>query len=99
MWDELGMSRHYHLKELSRKRGYYSIPTQQGLSSFLIGLGHGPSQLLVGLDGSNPRIRRQTELKAYGLQKLTAYFTAPDETAAAARLATLEIRDRFGRPG
>jgi acyl carrier protein len=30
---------------------------------------------------------------------LAAYFTAQDESAAAARLAILEIRDRFGRPG
>jgi acyl carrier protein len=97
MWDELGMSRHYQLKELSRKRGYHSIPAQQGLSSFLAALIHRQTQLHVGLDGANPRIRPRTELKPYSLQKLTAYYTVRDGSRATALLIKPEIRDRFGR--
>jgi acyl-CoA synthetase (AMP-forming)/AMP-acid ligase II/NAD(P)-dependent dehydrogenase (short-subunit alcohol dehydrogenase family)/acyl carrier protein len=98
LWDEVGISRDYQMKDLSRARGYYTIHGRQGLSSFLTGLHHGQSQLLIGLDGSNPRIRRYLETESHQAQKLCAYLTAQTAPIPVAKLQALEVKDRFGTP-
>jgi NAD(P)-dependent dehydrogenase (short-subunit alcohol dehydrogenase family) len=68
MWDELGMSRGYSMKELTRSRGYYVIAERQGLYSFLAALRLDQPHVLVGLDGSNRHvtpIRIRIECRSY----------------------------------
>lgn len=96
MWDELGMSRGYPLKELSRSLGYYAIARMQGIYSMLAGLLYDQGQLLIGLDGSKHYIRRYTETKSYGVQKLCTYFSAVTECVNRAELQEFDLRDRFG---
>lgn len=96
MWDELGMSRGYPLKELSRSLGYYVIAPMQGIYSMLAGLLYEQGQLLIGLDGSKHYIRRYTETKSYGVQKLCAYFSAVTECVNRTELHEFDLRDRFG---
>jgi acyl carrier protein len=98
MWDELGISQHYLLKEASRRRGYQAISPSQGMVSLLAGLSARQPQLLVGLDGGNQRIRHTIAQQPYCLQALTAYFTADAGPWPAERMPALEISDRFGRP-
>jgi amino acid adenylation domain-containing protein len=95
MWDELGMSRGYHMKELSRARGYHVITLAEGLHSWLTALHHNQSHLLIGLDDANQHIRRFMELEAVPLSRLTAYFTTRDH-----RVPSLpgSAPDRFGQP-
>jgi amino acid adenylation domain-containing protein len=97
-WHEIGMSRHYKMKELASARGYYALSPGQGLHSMLAGLHQGASQLLIGLDGSKPHIRRHVAAGPYHAQKLTAYYTASRADAADLSIAALQgsvIRDRF----
>ena len=98
LWDEVGISTGYQMKDLSRARGYYTIQGRQGLSSFLIGLHHGQPQLLIGLDGSNPRIRCYLKTESYQTQKLCAYLTDQAAPISIAKLQTLVVKDRFGTP-
>ncbi|MBD2043729.1 SDR family NAD(P)-dependent oxidoreductase [Microcoleus sp. FACHB-672] len=98
MWDEMGMSRNYEMKELTRARGYYLISAEQGLHSIPIALQYHQAHTIVGLDGSNPQMLRYMETDSYALQKLSAYFTAAIKDLAATQLPTLEVGDQFGTP-
>ncbi|NEQ79178.1 MAG: SDR family NAD(P)-dependent oxidoreductase, partial [Moorea sp. SIO2I5] len=53
MWDEMGMSRGYQMKQLTQAKGYLAVGLSQGMSSLLAGLCHDQPYLMVGLDGSN----------------------------------------------
>lgn len=94
MWDEIGMSQGYQMKNLSRAKGFYTIPCSQAISSMLAGLHHDCSHLFIGLDGSNPNIQRW-QSEAVGLHKLTGYFTACSNSAAV-QLPELKIQDCYG---
>lgn len=97
MWDEVGMSRQYGKKELSRARGYLALSAGPGLKSFLVGLHLEPAQLLIGLDGGHQNIRRHTGAKPYQAQKLTAYCAANGADLPVAKLQEAAIFDRFRR--
>jgi len=95
MWDEVGMSRGYQMKNLTRLRGYYIITPQQGLHTLLASLHREQAHLLVGLDRANPNIRRYLETKPDALLELTAYLTAQADHIPIARLQDVEVPDRF----
>jgi acyl carrier protein len=94
MWDEVGMSRGYPSKALSRSRGYYALSPRQGLQSFLAGLHQPPSELLIGLDGTKPDIRRQLDGESYELLSLSAFYTSDSSV----RPVLSQLTDRFGVP-
>lgn len=99
MWDEIGMSQGYQMKEFSRAKGYFAIDKAQGIYSLLAALSHRQSHLLVGLDGTKANIERFIfTSECQNLQQLTAYFTSKIEELPASRLEELEVRDRFGTP-
>jgi acyl-CoA synthetase (AMP-forming)/AMP-acid ligase II/NADP-dependent 3-hydroxy acid dehydrogenase YdfG/acyl carrier protein len=93
IWRDTGINKGYQRQEITRAQGFYEMSLQQGLSSFLTGLYHDQAQLIVGLDGSNPKIRRFTS-EFPGLQKLTAYFTTHNG-AAVPELSDFTVCDRF----
>ncbi|NEO50820.1 MAG: KR domain-containing protein, partial [Moorea sp. SIO4A3] len=94
MWDEVGMSRGYQMKELTRAKGYYGISPLQGMYSLLAGLSHGENNLLVGLDGSKAMIQASVG-ECESLQQLTGYFTAGTSQV---KLPECLVYDRFGQP-
>ncbi|GAB3886056.1 hypothetical protein GCM10029964_049720 [Kibdelosporangium lantanae] len=57
MWTEAGMNRGAPTAA-AQSRGYLSIDVTQGLTSLLGALGQPLHHLVIGLDGSNPHIRR-----------------------------------------
>ncbi|MEH2040964.1 SDR family NAD(P)-dependent oxidoreductase [Nostoc sp.] len=93
IWRDTGINKGYQRQEITHAQGFYEMSLQQGLYSFLAGLYHDQAQLIVGLDGSNPKIRRFTS-EFPGLQKLTAYFTTHNG-AAVPELSDFTVRDRF----
>ena len=67
--------------------------------SLVAGMYAGQSHLLVGLDGSNPYMRRHCELTdatAIRAQRLGAYFTGLAPSADRIRDASLTVEDRYG---
>lgn len=98
MWDEIGMSRGYSMKELSRANGYTSITAKQGLNSFIVGLHYNQTHLLVGLDGSKNHIQRYLDEKLNYRQKLYVYFTSANESVKEKLRDSLTemLRDRIG---
>jgi amino acid adenylation domain-containing protein len=99
MWDEVGMSRDYPKKELSRARGYYSISVREGLNSLLAGLYHNQQSLLIGLNGANRHLRSHVKAKSYQAQKLCAYFTGGTDPSPLPGLEDSTVKDRFGVSG
>jgi acyl carrier protein len=96
-WKETGISKGYQMQYLTQSQGYYDMTVQQGLDSFLASLYHNQGQLMIGLDGSNSKIKRFTSLSE-GLQKLTAYYV-PKSPPNPINLADhLTLKDRFGTP-
>lgn len=93
IWRDTGINKGYQRQEITRAQGFYEMSLQQGLYSLLAGLYHDQAQMIVGLDGSNPKIRRFTS-EFPGLQKLTAYFTTSNG-AAVPELSDFTVRDRF----
>ncbi|QLE48445.1 SDR family NAD(P)-dependent oxidoreductase [Nostoc sp. C057] len=93
IWHDTGINKGYQRQEITHAQGFYEMSLQQGLYSFLAGLYHDQAQLIVGLDGSNAKIRRFTS-EFPGLQKLTAYFTTSNG-AAVPELSDFTVRDRF----
>nr|BBD17741.1 non-ribosomal peptide synthetase [Streptomyces sp.] len=92
MWDELGASRGYALKELTQARGFRLISQRDGLRSLAVALRHGPGHVLVGLDPAAPWVRSHLDAPAEPLQCLAGYVTGHPAGDAA---ATPEA-DRFG---
>jgi acyl-CoA synthetase (AMP-forming)/AMP-acid ligase II/NADP-dependent 3-hydroxy acid dehydrogenase YdfG/acyl carrier protein len=99
-WDEVGISRGYAMKILSRHRGYLPISNQQGLESFLIGLCCSSSPLWIGLSEKNPYLRGYIESKAENVGQLLAYIVKknyrdePQNTEK--HWSELVVLDRFG---
>lgn len=93
MWDETGMSQGYQMKNLIRAKGFYVMSSSQAISSMLASLQHQQAHLLIGLDGSNQNIQRW-QPEAFGLQKLTAYFTTTSSEDIV-KLPDLQAQDRF----
>jgi non-ribosomal peptide synthase protein (TIGR01720 family) len=93
MWDEIGISRGYRMKDLSRARGFEAISLRQGLLSFLAALRHDQRRLIVGLAGDNRNVRRLAETADYALEELAGFFTSRGE---AAELGSPAVTDRFG---
>lgn len=96
MWDELGMSRDYRMKELTQSRGYYIISRKQGLWSLLAALRRDRTHLVIGLDGSNENVRKHTSTELCRSQKLRAYFTPKAGGDHMDKLRRLSMEDRFG---
>ena len=94
MWDEVGMSRGYQMKELTRAKGYYGISPLQGMYSLLAGLSHGENNFLVGLDSSKVMIQGYGR-ECDNLQQLTGYFTTGTSQV---KLPEWLVYDRFGSP-
>ncbi|NET61200.1 MAG: SDR family NAD(P)-dependent oxidoreductase, partial [Symploca sp. SIO2E6] len=97
MWDEMGMSRGYQMKQLSEAKGYLPVELSQGMSSLLASLCHAPAELMVGLDGSNLNIRRFTT-PSDSLQQLTAYFSTNGKGQPDVSLSEPQVWDVVGKP-
>ena len=76
-WDEVGMSRQNALKEVARAHGYQAIAADQGLNALRVALHHNQADLLVGLDGAHPHLRRHVETGTVQARQMVAYYTAP----------------------
>jgi hypothetical protein len=94
MWDEVGSSRGYPMKELFQARGYRLLTPEQGLCSLLAGLCRAPASLIVGLDGANRRIRPHIDTGMDSMQKLVAYYTG--SASLSHELPDPVVSDRFG---
>ncbi|MEH2172001.1 SDR family NAD(P)-dependent oxidoreductase [Nostoc sp.] len=96
-WDDVGMSEGnpMHSREAAHRLGYQSITQEQGWRSLLAGLSRHQPQLIVGLDGSNPHIRRYLKTEAENVEKLTAYITTIDG-AEVNGWEQMRVGDRFG---
>ena len=102
LWDDVGMSRGYVMKDVARGRGFYAISARQGLSSLLAILQRAPGHTLVGLDGNNLHVRRLADDLSLPAQSLVGLVTG--DSNAIARLTSrssglqLGIQDRYGAP-
>ncbi|MDZ8064897.1 MAG: SDR family NAD(P)-dependent oxidoreductase [Nostoc sp. DedQUE08] len=98
-WDDVGMSEGnpIHSREAAHRLGYQSITQEQGWRSLLAGLSRHQPQLIIGLNGSNPHIRRYLKTEADNVNKLTAYITTVD-SAGLYGWEQMRVSDRFGTP-
>jgi hypothetical protein len=97
MWDEIGMSRGYLLKEASRAQGFSTVPAAKGLASLRALLARGNASAYVGLDAGRPRVRSLTAGAEQSTTELAAWYSARQDFNPAL-LERLEVRDRFGTP-
>ncbi len=95
LWDEVGMSRGFAMKELSRAQGYIPVSRAQGLRSFLAALRSREAAIWIGLDAGGPQVRRHLEGAVLPLQKLVV-ATSEAARAEAVKLAERLPRDRYG---
>ena len=98
LWDEVGMSRGYLHRELSRSRGFMTIAENQGLASLVAVLDRGPMSTGIGLDGGNPHIRRFVEPTSLVVRHLEGYLETVGQLPSEEALVETTVRDRFGRP-
>ncbi|MDB9520158.1 SDR family NAD(P)-dependent oxidoreductase [Roseofilum reptotaenium CS-1145] len=94
MWDEIGMSQGYQMKELSQAKGYCAIAPSQGLTSLLATLSQPPGYWFIGLDSTKPYIQYLLS-NCQNLQQLTAYFTSGEKWAVNP-WQDLQVRDLLG---
>lgn len=97
MWDEVGMSQGFAMKQFTQLQGYYSIPPHQGLQAFLGCLHHHQHELWIGLDSSKHNVRRYLNAPMVALQTLQGYITTANASAKSA-LGPLTLADPFGTP-
>lgn len=96
MWDEIGMSRGYAAKELSRTRGFIPLNVDLGIKSMIAGLYSGEHHLLIGLDGSNENMRPYMDPPCEPLLELVAYMELQDGVKQIEGQVPLNIMDRYG---
>jgi NAD(P)-dependent dehydrogenase (short-subunit alcohol dehydrogenase family)/acyl carrier protein len=97
MWDELGISRGYQLKERTRQGGYHILTAREGLVCLEIAAGQAEPVILIGVDPAGSLTRARIADEPRPLQRLTAAMTASTARRAAAELAGLTLPDRYGR--
>jgi acyl-CoA synthetase (AMP-forming)/AMP-acid ligase II/acyl carrier protein len=95
LWDGWESSRSEHIRELARAQGYLPIRAAEGWSTLLAALQRDETQLYVGLDGENRRIRGQIEGEHRPVSALRAYYSGPDRKAPLGALRALSVEDRF----
>jgi amino acid adenylation domain-containing protein len=95
-WDDIGMSRGYQLKSVSRARGYCAIGVRQGIASLFAAFAHAQHELVIGLDIENERIRQHLECENIAMQRMCAYFSTASGRDGCEMLGTLDLRDAFG---
>jgi hypothetical protein len=95
MWNEVGMSAGYPLKEQSRAQGFSILEARKGIFSLRALLGAGAGVAYVGLDESRPRVRAVLAGPGAEIHELAAWYAAKSDFAASA-LDRVEVRDRFG---
>lgn len=98
MWDEIGMSRGYQMKALTRTRGFHVITGKQGIQSWLSCLYHRESHCIIGLNASNPDIGKLLDSTPFALKKSTACFSRREDYGAIAKLRKAVLTDRYGTP-
>jgi hypothetical protein len=94
-WEETGISREFAGGALLRAKGYLPVSVPHGLASMLSALARSEPVLYVGLDGTNPGVRRQLATRDCARLAVAVFFSG-DERAGRAGLASLALRDRFG---
>ncbi|MFD7663696.1 SDR family oxidoreductase [Streptomyces sp. NPDC059788] len=93
MWDDLGMSRDYALRELTEARGYRVLTAREALRCLDAALGHAEPHVLLGLDPDATWIRSHLRAPAHPLWTPVGYVL----NTVAERPAT-ELPDRYGTP-
>jgi acyl carrier protein len=81
-WDGIGMSARGGMRSAAMASGYLPISVAEGLTSLRLAVRQGETNVLVGLDGRHPRIRRHLEVQAGPrLSALHVYMVADGATA------------------
>lgn len=96
MWDEIGMSRGYLMKDLTRTRGFHIITAKQGVQSLLVCLHHRESQCIIGLDATNPDISKLLDSAPFALKKCTVCFSKRENHDSRGKLRAAVLTDRYG---
>ncbi|MEV8474422.1 amino acid adenylation domain-containing protein [Streptomyces sp. NPDC051173] len=78
MWDELGMSRGYGLKELTEARGYRILDEAAALRSFDLARSLDTPHVLVGVDRGAPWVRGQVLAPARTVHRVAARVVFQD---------------------
>lgn len=91
MWADTGMSRGYALAEASAAAGYAQIQPAQGLASLQIALRLNQPNVLIGLDGNNPRIATHLATTCEAVEELLICAATDD-------VQPPKVVDRFGTP-
>jgi hypothetical protein len=97
MWDEVGMSRGYLMRDASKAQGFAILEPRKGLISMRALLSTGTPVAYVGLDAERPRVRGLLDGAATPLLELAAWYRAKSEVSSA-DLERLQVADRFGTP-
>jgi acyl-CoA synthetase (AMP-forming)/AMP-acid ligase II/NADP-dependent 3-hydroxy acid dehydrogenase YdfG len=95
LWDDVGMSAGYAMKDLSRARGYLPIGMSEGHASFCAALRSVQGHVLIGVDLASPHMRKFAEAAPHPVQQIvvTLRDKAPESVD---RVASLRLQDDFG---
>jgi NAD(P)-dependent dehydrogenase (short-subunit alcohol dehydrogenase family) len=64
LWDGVGLSRTYAVRESAERRGFRALSAEQGWLSFLTATSSEPGHVLIGLDAGNPHIQMRVDAPA-----------------------------------
>ena len=95
-WDQVGISADYGGKDLVRAKGFLPISAKKGVDSLMAGMLRGRSTLFVGLDCTNPHIRRHLENIDLRIKRLHGYYTFQNGAKIFDKLGDIVVQDRFG---
>lgn len=98
MWDEVGMSRGYAMKEFARSRGFFSLGEKQALDSWKSCLHHRQEECCIGLDATNQEIAGIVEAGPFPLKKCSICISNKVDRETSVKVKMVHLRDRFGVP-
>ncbi|HAJ92196.1 MAG TPA: hypothetical protein DCO71_06225 [Gammaproteobacteria bacterium] len=96
IWEEVGEERHYQMRDLSRKRGLFTLSTDKGIASMFAAMHCQETGVIIGLDPANRFIRQRMAGPPELTNQLQVSMTFDTSASAAIQPEPVRIQDRLG---
>lgn len=96
IWEEVGSERSYQMRDLSLKRGLFTLPTDKGIASMFAAMRCQNTGVIIGLDPGNRYIRQFMAGPPEAINELCASISFAETDAPGRQTDNTAIQDRLG---
>jgi NAD(P)-dependent dehydrogenase (short-subunit alcohol dehydrogenase family)/acyl carrier protein len=96
IWEEVGAERSYQMRDLSLKRGLFTLPTDKGIACMFAAMQCQNTGVIIGLDPGNRYIRQFMDGPPEAINELCANISCAESGAPGRQTDNTSIQDRLG---